>query len=306
MISVIIPTYNGETTISKCLDSLIQQNNQDFEVIIINDGSTDNTCIACDYYAKKDSRISIITIPNSGVSNARNIGLQRAKGDWIAFVDADDYVDPDYLTIPQINDSIDVIEKGYTILSDETSERVEINNAQVYFKGKSLDDYFKDYISWKTRALWNKLFRRPFIHETKFKAGISMGEDFIFFLELYPRINVYATFPLGEYFYNVNPHSATAINSKNISSRISGLIENAKLITKFRSNVDSPLYTFIIINLYLPLIAEYKDSLTYEQRKEYLLLERSNISGNYKLAGEKQRIFLTMKYVKDLLTIKYG
>ncbi len=96
-ISVIVPVYNAESTLQRCVDSILAQTFEDFELILINDGSKDQSGDICDEYAAKDSRVKVIHKPNGGVSSARNAGLRIAHGEYIAFIDSDDYIDNDYL-----------------------------------------------------------------------------------------------------------------------------------------------------------------------------------------------------------------
>ena len=96
-VSVIVPVYNAEPYLRRCLDSILVQTFTDFEAILVDDGSTDHSGAICDEYAVRDARFKTIHIPNGGVSSARNMGLKQAKGMWVAFVDADDCVSPDYL-----------------------------------------------------------------------------------------------------------------------------------------------------------------------------------------------------------------
>ena len=97
-ISVIIPVYNAEKTLHRCIDSILAQTFSDFEVLLIDDGSKDKSGEICDEYARKDSRIKVCHKENGGVSSARNMGLDNAKGEWITFVDADDYIASDFLS----------------------------------------------------------------------------------------------------------------------------------------------------------------------------------------------------------------
>ena len=91
-ISVIIPVYNVEKWLNKCVDSILSQSYENFEVILVNDGSTDKSKDICDQYLKEDNRVKVFDILNSGQSVARNIGLKEAKGDYILFIDSDDYI----------------------------------------------------------------------------------------------------------------------------------------------------------------------------------------------------------------------
>ena len=94
-ISIIVPIYNMEQYLERCVDSILSQTYKDFEVILVNDGSTDNSDIICDDYAKKDQRIKVIHKRNGGLSSARNAGIKLSKGQWLLFIDSDDCVKPD-------------------------------------------------------------------------------------------------------------------------------------------------------------------------------------------------------------------
>lgn len=96
-ISVIVPVYNGEECISRCVDSIILQSFTDWELILIDDGSVDASCLICDDYARKDTRIKVVHKKNGGVSTARNRGIEEAHGEYVLFVDADDYLEDNYL-----------------------------------------------------------------------------------------------------------------------------------------------------------------------------------------------------------------
>lgn len=96
-ISIVVPVYNGEKYIAKCIESLLCQTLRDIEVIVVNDGSKDNTINIVNQFAKRDSRVIVVDKANEGVSVARNTGIQKSRGQWIAFSDADDYYYPDGL-----------------------------------------------------------------------------------------------------------------------------------------------------------------------------------------------------------------
>ena len=96
-ISVIVPVYNVEKYLHRCVDSILAQTFTDFELLLINDGSKDSSGVICDEYAAKDSRVLVFHKENGGVSSARNMGLDNAKGEWISFVDSDDWVEKEYL-----------------------------------------------------------------------------------------------------------------------------------------------------------------------------------------------------------------
>lgn len=120
-VSVIIPVYNAEKYLRKCLDSVLAQSFADFEVLLINDGSTDGSGKICDDYAQKDARVKVFHKENGGVSSARNLGLDNATGDWIVFVDSDDYVEKNYFEVinNNLSQEIDVLVFSYWKIVDE-------------------------------------------------------------------------------------------------------------------------------------------------------------------------------------------
>ena len=97
MISIIIPVYNAASYLDKCIESILHQKYKDFELLLINDGSTDNSGDICDAFALKDNRISVFHQQNQGVSAARNLGIEQAKGEWLQFIDSDDWIENDFL-----------------------------------------------------------------------------------------------------------------------------------------------------------------------------------------------------------------
>ena len=98
LISIVVPTYNNEKFLDKCVESILSQTYHEFELLIINDGSTDNTINVLQPYLKKDQRIKLHNTKNKGVSSARNLGISKAKGEYICFIDSDDWVEKDYLS----------------------------------------------------------------------------------------------------------------------------------------------------------------------------------------------------------------
>ena len=112
-ISVIVPVYNEEKYLRRCIDSILAQTFTDFELLLIDDGSKDKSGEICDEYAEKDLRVRAFHKLNGGVSSARNIGLDKARGEWICFVDSDDYVNNIFLEKWQLQSTVDLIIQGY-------------------------------------------------------------------------------------------------------------------------------------------------------------------------------------------------
>lgn len=130
IISIIIPAYNSEKTINRCIDSILLQRFSDFELLLIDDGSTDSTGFIIDSYCKKDNRIHVFHTKNFGVSSARNLGLRNAVGKWITFVDSDDWLDVDYIeklyeSIPNIDKWKGLVVQGYSRVLQTTDYNIE-------------------------------------------------------------------------------------------------------------------------------------------------------------------------------------
>lgn len=134
-ISVIVPIYNAENFLERCIDSLLAQTIEDFELILVNDGSTDSSKRICERYKSKDKRIILINQQNSGPSASRNSGLNIAKGEFICFVDADDYVGKEYLScmLNKIDEETDLIFQGMICIKQGKQSIIGFKNEEVFF-----------------------------------------------------------------------------------------------------------------------------------------------------------------------------
>lgn len=177
MVSVLIPAYNAEKTINRCLDSILCQTCQDIEMIIVNDGSTDSTLSILLDYAEKDERILIINQPNQGVSAARNAGLRNVSGEYILCVDSDDWIEPN-----MIQRMLDLIEDADVVFCGndhaETQEQVKgTDNVKIEYWNQQQQMF--EFMKHKrmTGMLWNKLIRRSIIENSWFNEMTGYGED---------------------------------------------------------------------------------------------------------------------------------
>ncbi|WP_051285430.1 glycosyltransferase family 2 protein [Aequorivita capsosiphonis] len=188
-ISVLIPCYNAEKYLSKAIESVLGQTYDDFELLVLIDGSSDNSKKIAEDFAKNDKRIKIFEKPNSGVSDTRNYGLKKAKGEFVYFMDSDDWIEPQLLEENlKILDSenLDLIVFGY-IQDDENTIGDLIASKEVaprltqLSKGdlkNRLDPYHIGLLGY----VWNKIYRKEFLldNNINFPVGISWGEDFLF------------------------------------------------------------------------------------------------------------------------------
>lgn len=203
-VSIIVPVYNVDKYLSKCLDSLINQTLKDIEIICINDGSTDNSLDILKSYGAKDSRIKIIDKPNEGPSITRNLGINSATGEYIGFVDSDDWIDLDfYEKLYSAITSHDVDIACATIVrkrENSSKYRVFFNEEKIH---ETLEDKLKAINYPKCSYVWNKLYKADKIKNIPFKKGIYF-EDVYWTLDVIKRTNKIITVPNTNYFYRVN------------------------------------------------------------------------------------------------------
>lgn len=178
LISVIIPVYNVEKYLKKCVKSICRQTYSDLEIILVNDGSTDESALICERLKEEDKRICVIHKENEGAAGARNTGLEAAKGTYIIFVDADDFVDEKYLESMYMavdEEDIEAVVCSYQKLQDgKKQEEVILVNQKI--EGKSVIPYFFDEKSEAWDVPWNKLYKKSLFETIKYPLG-RLNED---------------------------------------------------------------------------------------------------------------------------------
>ncbi len=209
LISIIVPVYKAEQTIDKCIQSICDQTLVDWELILVDDGSSDNSGLICDKYAEKDNRIRCIHTQNGGVSSARNIGLDLAVGEFITFVDSDDYIGPTYLQDFIDNKDYDLILTGLTCFSVEKEENLFGNEEICY---EHTVDFIKD---WKERFDKTKItigglsfvaakaIRGSIIRDNniRFNQEMILGEDTCMVFDCLRYTKNVKIIPGNNYFY---------------------------------------------------------------------------------------------------------
>lgn len=201
-ISVIVPVYNVEKYIRRCIDSILLQAYTNFELLLVNDGSTDNSGKICDEYAKIDQRIKVFHKQNGGVSSARNLGLDKAIGEWIAFVDSDDYITKSYLEnlIKEVKSNDCIVISNYHHCNKPPMMQLE----NINLSRENMVRYFFDYHIFNLSVPYSKLFNTHIINQNKIRypLGIHMGEDGIFMAQYLNCIS--SAIIINTLDYNVN------------------------------------------------------------------------------------------------------
>lgn len=178
LISIIIPVYNVEKYLDKCVKSILQQTYINLEVILVDDGSTDNSGVLCDSLAKDDNRIRVLHKSNGGLSDARNAGMRISSGRYVAFIDSDDYVDTHYIEILYKNAvetdsdiSISNYEKFYEGETPENIDDNKNNHRIVMDRNQSLEALFEDEYKYQFTMAWGKIFAAKVLEGFEFPVG---------------------------------------------------------------------------------------------------------------------------------------
>ena len=196
-ISVIVPVYNAECTLIYCVESILCKEHKDFELLLIDDGSKDSSPVICDEYAKQDERVRVFHKPNGGVSSARNLGIENAQGEWITFIDADDYITDGYFNGIVEHDE-DILIKGYKKF-DKTGIVAGRKTGDL-FSIPVFSDFIRQYVTDSLlRGPVFKFYKRPLIGDLRFLTDMKIGEDAWFVFNYLAKCRSFAVIPKGEY-----------------------------------------------------------------------------------------------------------
>lgn len=206
-VSVIVPVHNSELTLERCLDSIVCQTLADIEIILINNASTDKSEEICLKYAANDDRINYVKIDISGVSNARNIGKNMANGEYVAFVDSDDYIATNMYELlynKALSDSADVVMCGFnkeingTIISSGESNLIE------FARKKQYDRFWRGDIV--MGSIWRAIYQKNLVQSVDFDTQIRYTEDLIFSVEIFDKANKISAIEDKLYYYVIETH----------------------------------------------------------------------------------------------------
>lgn len=243
-LSIIVPVYNCENYIERCIESIINNDLPNTEVLIINDGSTDKTLEKCKNFVELYSNIRLINQKNKGVSYSRNLGIKKSKGKYVMFVDADDYLTNDFSKIINLlnNNDCDVLKFSYNLISYN-------NIKSVAFSSKNFDvrdeNFWLDFLTDSQKNMvWGQIVKKECFKNIKFEEKLFYCEDFLFNFELYSQCsNISYTNQIG-YNYIINDSSITNnfSNSKTFDKINNIIYVFNKLILKTKNkNIENLL-----------------------------------------------------------------
>ena len=259
-ISIIIPIYNVESYLRKCLDSIIEQSFPYFELLLINDGSTDASAQICQEYVEKDDRIRYFEKENSGVSSARNFGIKHSRGKYITFIDSDDWVDSDYLEVLYTT----LLEEGADI-AVSTYKKFNIKDNCFYFHifqrgydkktftGQELIDNLQALSSFdhSYSSTWGKLVKSVRVETIRFNEETTLGEDMEFWYKLYLISDKIVYVNKDNYIYRTSSDEYKHFELEKIRSDIQQRLNFIAFLTARKLEVSSYVDDCIVYLRYL-------------------------------------------------------
>ena len=263
-VSIIVPVYNAESTLPRCVDSILTQQYTDFELLLVDDGSTDSSGSLCDGYAAQDARVRAFHQENAGVSSARNLALGRARGTYLQFLDSDDWITADAtrsLVRAAVEHRCDlVIADFYRVVGERLSRKGDIDEDTVLTREGYAAHMMENPADFYYGVLWNKLYRREIVerHRLRMDPEISWCEDFLFNLEYIRHVRLVSAVP--EAIYSYYKRKGSLITS---SASLRRLIQMKRTTFDYYKDLyqDLDLYDEQKARVYSYLIASATDGL---------------------------------------------
>lgn len=312
LISVIVPIYKVEAYLDRCLESIVNQTYENLEIILVDDGSPDNCPQMCDDWAKKDNRIKVIHNENSGVSYARNAGFELSKGEFIAFVDSDDWICETYiqdLYIVMRDECCDVVECDYSLVNDEnckidkiSSVSMEIFTAEEALHCNLIGDKFGD-------VIWNRLYHRSVV-DVKFENG-KFHEDVYWVYQVLAKAKKLAHINQTLYFYFQRNDGFTGekYTFKRIDAVLAGELRSRYISDKYPRLASIAQFQFIGMCMYHSQKLLESKIEEYEKFFKILHAKAKNIGNEWKkqnniFAKQKMWLSLYLKFPKLICKIR--
>lgn len=309
MISIIIPVYNVELYLRKCIDSILRQTYADYEVILIDDGSTDSSGRICDSY-QSDTRFKIIHQVNEGVSVARNKGLDAATGEFILFVDPDDWIADNALEIlmREVEDADLVMFNNFEVYEDNKHEMIILEYEKDPKHGKVQDPFLE--ILGKSAMMCNKFYKLSTIGDIRFSKNIAYGEDACFVAEILHKVHIAKIIPDYLYYYFINRNGS--VTSAPIDVRSIGFLKATRRIFEICSQNYCPaagikrinIAVYIVLSKIPLTICEIRNKKKYIYACE-LLLKTPSCYDYLRYFADKRISFLEKKATLLLFLGKY-
>lgn len=293
LISVIVPIYNVEKYIADCISSIITQSYKNLELILVDDGSTDNSYAICESFCKKDRRIRLTTVNRGGVSKARNIGIEKSKGEYLLFVDSDDILLPDALLhyVNNVNQTnADIVKSGWEAHYYDGRIKTYVHNENVI--SHNCSEFFT--LVQKTiydTYIWNTLFKREIVADIRFDISLCWLEDHIFSLQCFTKGKTFSLIKNISYVYMIRKRiSLSSIKDPYMICKAANMLIHYKQIVLCGKNEDQIKKEW---NGYHNMIDKaikvlYEGRTTYAYRKRF---SKSVIRSSELLITDYEKIF---------------
>ncbi len=319
-ISIIVPIYNIEKFVSRCLDSIINQTYKDFEIIIVNDGSTDNSGkIAKEYKEKYDDKIIYIEKSNGGLSSARNVGIENASGKFIMFVDGDDWIEcrciETLINYIELNKNLDIVEFGYRSVNDyKVISEIKFKEKLIKNRNNVLNEYFFE--SEIVDMVCNKIYKKRLFEGIRFVEG-KIHEDYMITPEL--LLKAEKILIVKEVFYNYYQRINSITNSNFTEKKLDRLFAGEYVVKFCKKNIiqfediAKIKFAFICIYAYNELIKSHNLSKKEKRRYKKIILDRfialyksiRHCESFYKIAIYRRYFLILFKINKTLSLFVY-
>lgn len=299
-ISVIIPTYNTEQYIKECIDSILHQTYQNFEIIVINDGSTDNTLEVLN--SIKDERIRVITIENSGQGFARNMALKEATGDYIMFIDSDDFIEPVTFEVTLnriLKDKSDLVYFDWKYYYQKTGTYAYVSNEEFFHKKVLEKDECKELLKIQHYFTVNKLYKKSFLLENNIKYGEKyIYEDVPFWVRVCMNANKVSLIQSPLYSVRTNETSTTKSNL-NTDRHVNGFI---KAFDESIVEIKDEKYKYYFLNYMMNKFLLYYNKRTPRKLKKHFAAEAHNRFKQYDITKfkVKSRVLKVINKIEPL------
>lgn len=219
MVSIIVPVYNAEKFLDRTIGCVLAQTFVDWELLLVNDGSKDSSGCICDKYAEQNAKIRVFHKENGGVSSARNVGLDNATGEWVCFLDSDDWWEPSYLQNYFCDDmkQYDVLFQGFIKEFEETGKQAKVVLPDTIIEGAdNIVKFLEQYKGVHNGFIWQRLFKRDVIEKNsiRFPLNVSYAEDGLWFLQYLRDTNKYKLVSNVGYHYSIRGGSLTSQGKK--------------------------------------------------------------------------------------------
>lgn len=319
-LSIIIPVYNAEIYLENCISTVTACQESDMEIILVDDGSTDQSLAICQEVERKDPRIQVISKKNEGVSVARNTGMNIAKGNYLMFMDADDYMnEKEWATVwKEIQKDKDFTAFSYYSLYSDGSYKEEPFQEQ--FENGELDDVYRLLLTTPLlHTCWGKLFRRTIIEQQKiqFPAGVKIGEDYLFVLEYLQYVQSADVVNHPILFYRQNPKGAMgnfqyALRKENVLQVWKYCLEYVKRNHLQKYEKEMCYYQFCSFTYFCRSLAgacTFSQTITYyrellQDKEIQILLQRVPMENCQKNRKMEYRMIVSKRYVRMAIYFK--